>query len=106
MLNKIRPFLTDEVEHGEGITRDIYGKVLDATGSRHAARVIEVAGSLHAPASNERAGDASATVWLLNHPRIITAGDTFTLPSGRTLKVRRVEYRTDGRDTLVKVHLT
>ena len=106
MLNDIRPFLTEQVRHGQGVTRDLFGKVTDHTGTQHAARVVEVQGGLPAPASGERIADATATIWLLNHPRIIRTGDTFTLPSGRTLAVRRVEYRTDGSNTLSKVLLT
>jgi hypothetical protein len=106
MLNYIRSLMTEQVQHGDRVARDLFGQVKDARGTLHAARVIEVHGSLQAPASGERTADASATIWLLNHPRLISAGDTFTLPSGRTLAVRRVEYRTDGQDTLAKVHLT
>lgn len=106
MLNYIRTLFTERVRHGESVSRDIYGKVIDARGTEHAARVVEAHGSIQAPASGERTADASATIWLLNHPRLIATGDTFVLPSGRKLAVRRVEYRTDGQDTLAKVHLT
>ncbi|MGE8134448.1 hypothetical protein ACQKO5_12620 [Novosphingobium subterraneum] len=50
--------------------------------------------------------NATAVVWLLNHPHMIKIGDVFSLPSGDELKVIRWENRTAGADTVSKVYLS
>jgi hypothetical protein len=68
---------------------------MPANGSTsHAARVLMTPGKVIARASGEYMADAAATVWLLDHPRLIAVGDTFGLPNGSALKAVRVELRT------------
>lgn len=106
MIAAIRPLLDSEVQHWLPPVRDIHGRQSKAGSTPHAARVSYTPGSIYAPATRERTGDATAIVWLLNHPRLIAIGDTFELPNGDALKVIRAERRSSGPDTLSKVYLS
>ncbi|WP_254294718.1 hypothetical protein [Sphingomonas tagetis] len=98
--------MTAEVRHWLPPTRDIHGRQASTGSTAHRARVLNTPGSIISSALRERMGDASAVIWLLNHPRMIAIGDTFELPAGETLKVIRAERRTSGPDTLSKVYLS
>lgn len=106
MLSTLRKMMTDQVEHWLPPIRDIHGKPVSAGSTRHAARVTYTPGVLVGPASNEFAANAAATVWLLDHPRPVVIGDTFTLPNGETLKAIRVEHRSTGANTITKAYLS
>lgn len=106
ILSDLIPLLNAQVEHMLPPTRSLTGAETWNGSTRHAARVIETSGRLMGPASREKVADAAATIWLLNHPRPIEIGDTFTLPSGEALKAIRVEYRTGGLVTFHKVYLS
>lgn len=50
--------------------------------------------------------NATATVWLIDHPHPIIIGDTFELPDAPALKVARLERRTVPGGVIHKVFLT
>ncbi|WP_188064242.1 hypothetical protein [Sphingobium sp. KCTC 72723] len=106
MLSDVRSLMTDTVEHWLPPARNITGTETKAGSTIHAARVTYSPGRIVGPASREKASDAAATIWLLNHPRAAGVGDTFTLPNGETLKAVRVEHRSTGADTITKVYLS
>ena len=106
MLSELRPLLNAQVEHMLPPTRSLTGAETWNGSTRHAARIIETPGRLVGPASGEKVADAAATIWLLDHPRPIAIGDTFTLPSGEALKAIRIERRTTGANILHKVYLS
>lgn len=106
MLSAIRPLLNAQVEHWLAPARDLFGKDTSKGSTTHAARVVETPGRVFSRVYGEMIADAAATIWLLDHPRPISIGDTFTLPSGTTLKAARVETRTSGANTLHKVYLS
>lgn len=106
MLSDIRPLMTDTVEHWLPPKRSITGAETNTGSTTHAARVTSTPGRLVGPASRERMADAAATIWLLNHPRPVAIGDTFTLPNGEALKAIRVEHRSTGADTITKAYLS
>ncbi|HVJ03295.1 MAG TPA: hypothetical protein VM662_14015 [Sphingomonas sp.] len=104
----LRPLLDSEVQHWFPPVRDIHGKQFKGGrgATTHVARVSYTPGSTIGPASRERAADAAAVVWLINHPRPIAIGDSFELPTGEVLKVFRTERRSAGADTVSKVYLS
>lgn len=106
MLSAVRPLLNAQVEHWLAPGRDLFGNVVPNGNTRHAARVIETPGRVVSIAHGEKMTDAAGTIWLLDHPRPVAIGDTFTLPSGNSLKAVRVEMRTSGTSTLHKVYLS
>ena len=104
MLSAIRPLLNAQVEHWLAPGRDLFGKETSKGSTTHAARVVETPGRVFSRATGDLTPDAAATIWLLDHPRPVTIGDMFTLPSGKALKAVRVEMRTSGANTLHKVY--
>ena len=106
MLNAVRPLLNETVEHwlSEPVL-DRFGVATDWESTRHGAKVDLNPGSFLAKASGERIGDAKARIYLLNHPRAVELGDTFTLPGGQHLQVKRVEQRRSSAGTLTRAYL-
>lgn len=102
----IRSLFNAEVQHWLPPIRDIHGRQVKAGSTAHRARVTYTPGTATAAPSRERVPDATATVWLVNHPRPIALGDTIELPTGETLNVIRAEARTSGTDTIHKVFLS
>lgn len=106
MMHEIRPLLTDTIEHWLPPVRDIHGREISAGTTPHAARVTLSPGSAVSSVSSVRMPDAAAVVWLIDHPRPIRIGDTFTLPDAQSLKVIRAELRSSAAGTIHKVYLT
>ena len=106
MLAELLPLMTDTVQHRSSPVRDLFGRVLDADATAHRARVVYSPGKVAGPASREAMLDATATVWLIDHPRPIAIGDTFELPGANLLKVARLERRALPGGLLFKVYLT
>lgn len=86
--------------------RDIFGQAIDAGGTSHRARVTIGPAQLTGPASGVAMPDAKATLWIIDHPRPVLIGDRFQLPGGDTLNAIRVESRTLGTRTVIKVYLS
>lgn len=120
MLAELLPLMTDSVRQWHSPLRDIFGRAsivppLEITDdgelsviagtkvTEHRARILHTAGTLIGPASRERERDATATVWLIDHPHAIAIGDTFELPEHGALKVIRLERRQLAGATLSKV---
>lgn len=106
MFAGLTPLLDSHVDHWHEASRDVFGTATEVESTRHIARVLHNSGSLTATPSQERMANATAVVWLLNHPRPIKIGDTFSLPNGEALKVIRWENRTAGNSTVSKVYLS
>lgn len=106
MFAALHPLLDTHVEHWHEPWRDVFGASSPLDSTRHRARVLHTPGTLLGTKSQERMANATAVVWLLNHPHMIKIGDVFSLPSGDELKVIRWENRTAGADTVSKVYLS
>lgn len=106
MISAIRPLLTEAVDHWLAPTRDIHGKAIKSTATRHSARVIHFDGEVTSPFTKAKLGNARAVVWLVDHPRSVALGDLFDLPDGQTLAAIRIERRALPGGTLHKVYLT
>lgn len=107
-MHELLPLLNETVAHWRHRRRDVFGKDAEPIDwTSHSARVVMSPGKLLGRASGENMPDAAATLWLLNHPRPVRIGDTFTLPDGSALNAVRVECRTrPSGDTLHKVFLS
>lgn len=106
MLADLLPLMTDTVRQLHTGKRDLFGKVQEGTSTEHRARVTYSPGKALGQASREAMPDATATVWLIDHPHPIAIGDTFELPDAATLKVARLERRKLPGGVLHKVYLT
>jgi hypothetical protein len=84
----------------------MFGKSQDRDVTEHRARVTYSPAKLLGQASREAMPDATAIVWLINHPHPIIIGETFELPGGDQIKVARFELRTLPGGILHKVYLT
>ncbi|KQT32689.1 hypothetical protein ASG29_13220 [Sphingomonas sp. Leaf412] len=124
MLADLLPLMTDTVRHWRDPVRDIFGRETIVAPSEnwsgnglsfspgrgtvtlHRARVTYSPGKTLGAASNEAIANATATVWLIDHPHPIIIGDTFELPDATALKVVRLERRNLPGGVLHKVSLT
>ncbi|WP_295560197.1 hypothetical protein [uncultured Sphingomonas sp.] len=106
MLADLLPLMTDTVRQLHAGKRDLFGKVQEDTSTEHRARVTHSPGKALGQASREVMPDATATVWLIDHPHPIAIGDTFELPDAAALKVARLERRKLPDGVLHKVYLT
>lgn len=124
MLADLLPLMTDTVRQLHAGRRDIFGRVkitppteswdgegvsyLSAIGAitEHRARVTYSPGKMMGPASRETMPDATATVWLIDHPHPVVIGDTFELPDSAPLTVVRLERRKLPDGVLTKAYLT
>ena len=107
MLSDLLPLMTDRVRHWSAPARNLFGKPDDYNGAtEHAARVIYSPGLSVGPASKQELAEFSATIWLIDHPRAVAIGDTFTLTSsGEIVRVVRAERRSLQRGTLTKAYV-
>ncbi len=106
MLTDLLPLMTDTVFQIHAGRRDLFGKVEAGRSTEHRARVIYSPGKMLGPASREIIPDATATVWLIDHPHPVVIGDTFELPDSATLTVMRLERRNLPDGVLTKAYLT
>lgn len=116
MLSELNPMLNETVSHFLPPTRDIYGQETFGGSTTHRARIARSPGVLVGPASGTGTTNAAATIWVINHPRLIEIGSHWLLPGdeiddpedpyANALKAIRVELRTVGRVSLHKVSLT
>ncbi|MEW9854106.1 hypothetical protein [Novosphingobium sp. M1R2S20] len=106
MLADLLPLMTDTVRQQHAGKRDVFGKLQSSTTTEHRARVVYSPGRVLGPASREDMPNATATVWLIDHPHAVTIGSTFEVPQGEALKVVRLERRTLPDGVLTKVYLT
>lgn len=106
MFAALHPLLDSHVDHWHTVSRDVFGDPSKVESSRHAARVLHTPATLLGMQSQERMANATAVIWLLNHPHMIKIGDIFTLPNRDELKVIRWENRTAGNHTVSKVYLS
>ncbi|MHA6722860.1 hypothetical protein [Sphingomonas sp. RS2018] len=106
MLADLSPLMTDVVIQLHAGERDIVGNLLWSTRSEHLARVTYSPGKTLGPASREASPDATATMWLIDHPHPIAIGNMFELSEAVTLKVARFERRKLPDGVLHKVYLT
>ena len=106
MLADLLPMMTDTVRQLHAGKRDMFGKSQDRDATEHRARVTYSPAKLLGQASREAMPDATAIVWLINHPHPIIIGETFELPGGDQIKVARFELRTLPGGILHKVYLT
>ena len=124
MLADLLPLMTDTVRQIHAGRRDIFGRAnitpqteswngegvsyLSAVGAttEHRARVTYSPGKLLGSASRETMPDATATVWLIDHPHTVVIGDKFELPDSATLTVVRLERRKLPDGVLTKAYLT
>lgn len=107
MLFSLLPFMTEEIAHWFPPVRDIFGRLpSSAAHSMHRAKITYTQGARSGGASGEALPDATATIWLIDHPRLIAVGDTFKLPCGAMTKAARVERRTLDGAEVSKVYLT
>lgn len=98
--------MTDTVRQLHAGKRDVFGKTLTGDYTEHRARVTYSPGKMPGQASRMASRDATAVVWLINHPHPIIIGETFELPGGDQIKVARFELRTLPGAILHKVYLT
>lgn len=124
MLADLLPHMTDTVRHWRAPARNLFGHSTivppseyptgsgvsllpgKGTSTEHRARVTYSPGKALGQASREAMPDATATVWLIDHPHPIAIGDTFELPDAAALKVARLERRKLPDGVLYKVYLT
>jgi hypothetical protein len=97
--------MNETVEHWLTITRDAFGKPTGHTSTEHLAHVTRTPGSVLPEASKEEAPASAATIWLVDHPREVAVGDTFSFTDGTALNVARVERRELAGRTIHKVYL-
>lgn len=106
MLADLLPLMTDTVCQIHAGRRDLFGKVEAGTTTEHRARVTYSPGKVLGSASRETMPDATATVWLIDHPHPVVIGDTFELPNSVTFTVVRFERRKLPDGVLTKAYLT
>lgn len=105
MLTDLLPLMTATVRHHRPGKRTIHGRPLRRDYTEHSARVMHATGTLPALASKEPQALPSATVWLINHPRIVELTHAFEIAPGIILDVIGVETREIDGGTLTKVYL-
>jgi hypothetical protein len=106
MLADLLPLMTDTVRQQHGAGFDLFGKVQGSYATDHRARITYSPGESLGQASRENVADATATVWLIDHPHPVAIGDIFELPDSAPLKVARLERRKLPDGVLTKVYLT
>jgi hypothetical protein len=97
--------MNETVEHWLTVTRDAFGKPTGHTVTEHLAHVTRTPGSVLPEASKDEAPASAATIWLVDHPRAVAIGDTFSFGDGEALTVARVERRELSGHTIHKVYL-
>jgi hypothetical protein len=98
--------MNDTVRQIHADRRDLFGKDEAGRTTEHRARVTYSPGKMLGPATRETMPDATATVWLIDHPHPVVIGDTFELPDSATLTVMRLERRNLPDGVLTKAYLT
>jgi hypothetical protein len=124
MLADLLPLMTETVRQIHSSRRDLFGRTAIAppteiwtgesvsylpgsgTATDHRARVTYSPGKVMGLASREIMPDATATVWLIDHPHPIVIGDKFELPDSATLTVVHFERRKLPDGVLTKAYLT
>jgi hypothetical protein len=106
MLSELLPLMTDTVHQLHEPVRDVHARVLYSRRTAHHARVVETPGKILGAASRELLPDATATVWLINHPHALVIGDKLEMPAGDVLSVARLERRRYPGGVLTKAYLS